>query len=171
MKEQADAMIVVEMRRCTWCRETKPMAEFLNSRGSLCQSCRQRSTPKNFSFVDMVGERYGKLIVLNHIVKTAKNKRSNGALWLCRCDCGDEKIVERRLLIKGSVASCGKCGYVRLRGNSMNPRFCKNCGNVIPISRGRGCVSKYCSKLCRGEYIETKEYKYFIKLSATCCGV
>lgn len=43
------------------------------------------------------GTRFGKLTVIS----------SNGGKNLCRCDCGNEKIVAKHLLLNGSVKSCG----------------------------------------------------------------
>lgn len=55
---------------------------------------------KKESFVDLTGQRFGKLIVLG-----ISNK--NEYTWLCKCDCGGEKIVHGDNLKKGSTNSCG----------------------------------------------------------------
>lgn len=53
---------------------------------------------------DLTGQRFGQLMV----VKRVENGKHGDAMWLCRCDCGNEKIVRagdlRRL--KGTK-SCG----------------------------------------------------------------
>ena len=51
---------------------------------------------------DMTGERYGRLTVLKHMGTKNKN-----AIWLCKCDCGNEVIVQRSNLIMGHTTSCG----------------------------------------------------------------
>ena len=52
---------------------------------------------------DFTGCRFGKLIVIE---PTAE--RSHGAIvWRCRCDCGNEVLVESRRLSSGVVKSCG----------------------------------------------------------------
>lgn len=48
------------------------------------------------------GKRFGKLTVLKYAC--SYKQRSN---WLCKCDCGNETIVESRLLKSGNVTSCG----------------------------------------------------------------
>ena len=53
-------------------------------------------------FKDLTGKRYGKLLV----VKRADNL-DNKVAWLCKCDCGGEKIIKGKNLIKGWVKSCG----------------------------------------------------------------
>ena len=40
-------------------------------------------------FRDRTGERYGRLLVVEHAGKNEKGKH----LWKCKCDCGNQKIV------------------------------------------------------------------------------
>lgn len=54
-------------------------------------------------FVDRTGQRFGKLIVLNHAGNNALKK----VLWKCRCDCGNESIVVAGSLVTGNTESCG----------------------------------------------------------------
>ena len=46
---------------------------------------------------DLTGQRFGKLVVLEFAGKTKRND----ALWLCQCDCGNQKILERKHLMSG----------------------------------------------------------------------
>ena len=65
--------------------------------------------------IDITGNRYGKLVV----IKRAENRvQPNGnvvAQWLCRCDCGNKKVIASAGLRYGKVKSCGclwkKHGY------------------------------------------------------------
>lgn len=52
--------------------------------------------------IDMTGERYGKLTVISR----AENTKANKAQWLCRCDCGNYKIITRHSLMQ-NTKSCG----------------------------------------------------------------
>ena len=54
---------------------------------------------------DLTGQRFGRLVVVKKAdwVKT----KSTGANWLCRCDCGNEKIVTSSALLTGNTKSCG----------------------------------------------------------------
>lgn len=47
--------------------------------------------------------RYGKLLVLN---EHSRDKHGN-VTWLCRCDCGNTKIVSGNCLRKGITTNCG----------------------------------------------------------------
>ncbi len=54
--------------------------------------------------IDMTGKRFGRLLVLSR----AENTPKGWAQWLCRCDCGNEKvIVGTSLTRKRPTQSCG----------------------------------------------------------------
>jgi len=52
--------------------------------------------------LDLTGQRFGKLTVL----APAENIDRRTA-WLCRCDCGRERVVKTYYLRSGKVTSCG----------------------------------------------------------------
>ena len=52
---------------------------------------------------DLLGQRFGKLTV----IARAENNKHNSAMWLCKCDCGTEKIIQGDCLLKGHTKSCG----------------------------------------------------------------
>lgn len=52
---------------------------------------------------DLKGQRFGCLVALEN-VGSSKSKRR---LWLCKCDCGNEKIVPSDSLINKNTKSCG----------------------------------------------------------------
>lgn len=54
-------------------------------------------------FVDLTGQQFGRLTV----IKRVENNKFNQIQWLCRCECGNEKIVSGNLLKKGNIKSCG----------------------------------------------------------------
>lgn len=53
--------------------------------------------------VDLTGQRFGRLSV----IERAGAAQSRQALWLCRCDCGNTKIVQSYDLRSGNTQSCG----------------------------------------------------------------
>ena len=58
---------------------------------------------------NIVGKKIEKLEVLKEVEKTKSGQRQ----FLCRCDCGNEKIVLGANLIYGETTSCGcNKGYV-----------------------------------------------------------
>jgi HNH endonuclease len=52
------------------------------------------------------GIRFGKLLTKKKICGSTKNPRTY-ARWLCKCDCGGEKIVNESSLYGGHTTSCG----------------------------------------------------------------
>lgn len=56
---------------------------------------------------DLTGRRFWKLTVLGRdpLLRDAKK------IWLCRCDCGNERIVESFSLVSGKQHSCGCYRY------------------------------------------------------------
>lgn len=53
--------------------------------------------------VNLVGKRFGRWIVLSFYLKD-ENRRYK---WLCKCDCGEEKVVFGINLTRGLSQSCG----------------------------------------------------------------
>ena len=51
----------------------------------------------------MTGQRYGRLTVVRFLERNV----TRGSLWLCQCDCGKTRVVDRRNLISGNTKSCG----------------------------------------------------------------
>lgn len=52
---------------------------------------------------DITGSKYGRLTVLSR----AENNKRGQAMWLCRCDCGNEVKVYGYSLVSGNTMSCG----------------------------------------------------------------
>ena len=52
--------------------------------------------------LDIIGVRYGRLTVVKEIEPKGRIRR-----FLCRCDCGNEKIASMNLLRSGRTKSCG----------------------------------------------------------------
>ena len=57
-------------------------------------------------FVDLTGKRYGRLTV----VKRVENSKNRSSRWLCKCDCGEDRIHSAGTLNYGTVKSCGCFG-------------------------------------------------------------
>lgn len=66
-------------------------------------------------FLDRTGLRYGRLLVIEHKGRDGRGKH----LWLCKCDCGNEKIVVADNLSSGKSKSCGclKKEFLSKKGN------------------------------------------------------
>ena len=66
-------------------------------------------------FKDRTGDKHGRLTVISHSGKDHRNKH----LWLCLCECGNEKVAVGDNLSSGKSNSCGclKTEFLARRGN------------------------------------------------------
>lgn len=69
---------------------------------------------------DLTAQRFGKLTV----IKENGFSKSGEIMWLCRCDCGNEKTINGRDLRRGHVVSC-RCGIVSRTHGMRNTRIYK----------------------------------------------
>src|SRR5581483_4278941 len=53
--------------------------------------------------LNLVGNKYGKLLVL----KRLENSKDGKTKWLCKCECGNEVVVTGNNLRSGGSKSCG----------------------------------------------------------------
>lgn len=51
----------------------------------------------------MIGRQFGYLTIIREVKREGSRRR----YWLCRCDCGNEKVVEESHLKDGHTKSCG----------------------------------------------------------------
>lgn len=135
-------------------------------------------------YKDMTGKRYGMLTVIEYVGKD----KFNNALWRCKCDCGQEKIVNRKRLISGDTRSCGCLHERRLAGQKFgrllviekvgtnearhNVWRCKcDCGNEIQVSatdivsghtRSCGCLMRETSAKTLTTHGKSKERLYTV---------
>jgi len=60
---------------------------------------------KSINGKNLIGKKFGKLSPIRHLGKI--NEKSIDQYWLCKCDCGNEKIIRSRNLANGGTRSCG----------------------------------------------------------------
>jgi hypothetical protein len=91
-----------------------------------------KSTRRGGKIKDITGKTFGKMTVVAFAYVLPKL----GAYWLCRCECGNEKVARGPALRKGSIVSCG-CHKARLfkdrsttHGLSHLPVFRRWCGMI-----------------------------------------
>ena len=53
--------------------------------------------------VDLIGQKFGRLTVIE---RCPRNKHGQD-MWLCKCDCGKEKVINGQSLRRGRTKSCG----------------------------------------------------------------
>jgi|APSaa5957512622_1039677.scaffolds.fasta_scaffold03105_7 hypothetical protein len=82
---------------------------------------------------DLVGKIFGKLTV----VKYVGNQK-----WLCKCSCGNEKIVKSKSLKSKRTKSCG---CITRLDNLVNQRF----GKLIVIKRAKNDLNGFTKWVCK----------------------
>lgn len=89
------------------------------------QSCgclkRDKTIKRNISNVDnLIGQRFGKLVVIaeGQLLKKASGK--NVRTWICQCDCGNTCKVQTQYLRNGDTSSCG---CIHSKGEAEIARF------------------------------------------------
>lgn len=106
----------------------------------------------------MIGQKFNRLLVLSYDVKKSKQMRRD--CYLCRCDCGIEKVMRGISLRKERAKSCGCLAHemaaARLRGKS-NP----NSGRKITwrLSPDAQALVEKCNKLV--PFIANKHFSRF----------
>lgn len=76
--------------------------------------------------LDLTGQRFGKLTV----IKFSHRGKWNKSCWLCKCDCGNEKIVNIQNLRDGHTRSCG---CLRKQPKWQLPEGVAACNQVIGV--------------------------------------
>lgn len=57
--------------------------------------------------IDMTGQKYGKLTVIKRIEDNVSPCGYRTVMWLCKCDCGNTRIMSGKKLRKTKEPSCG----------------------------------------------------------------
>lgn len=106
---------------------------------------------------NLVGERFGKLIVLEQVEDHVSSNNKRISQWLCQCDCGNTVVVSSISLKNGHTKSCGcikllredltgqRFGkltvlsqsedYIYPSGNHMSRWLCEcDCGNTVVVN-------------------------------------
>lgn len=58
--------------------------------------------------IDLTGQRFGELVVLERGESRKSRCGHPRTMWVCRCDCGEQTVVDSNSLKRGSTVTCGK---------------------------------------------------------------
>lgn len=70
------------------------------------------------AFIDLSGRTFGRLTVLSRALDRVRTSGKTRAMWLCRCECGRERIIQGAILRSGASRSCG-CFSNELRSKAL----------------------------------------------------
>ena len=85
--------------------------------------------------LDIAGKKFGHLTVIE---KAESPDELKDTFWRCRCDCGNETVVDRRRLVNGSIRSCGCKKKTPLEITGQRYGKLLVVGKNIPASKVRG---------------------------------
>lgn len=99
---------------------------------------------------DITGQKFGKLTVLkqtfDHLGKRLVRRR---ARFLCKCECGNEKIFVGNDLLNGKVKACGCVKKEVLKKMNENFKKQKAICKVCKKEFNKKCaIHYYCCKIC-----------------------
>lgn len=83
----------------------EPYFEYFCDCGDVGETSLRTIKTKRCKIKNIIGQRFGKLIVLERTVL----KRGHSYLWVCRCDCGKLCICSAFDLTKKRNKDCGEC--------------------------------------------------------------
>lgn len=75
--------------------------------------------------IEVIGQKFGRLLILNYSKKTPHNHRR----YLAQCNCGKKCVVSKNSLLSGHTQSCGCLqrertqDFNKLRINEKNPAY------------------------------------------------
>lgn len=99
-------------------------------------------------FVDLTGKKFNRLLILNRV-----ENKNNLVRYLCKCDCGNEKVIIGKSLTSGSkVKSCG-CLTVEV-AKRLHTRRTHGKSKTVTYRIYKGMFSRCYNK-------NTKDYKYY----------
>lgn len=113
---------------------------------------------------NLIGTRFGDNCIVLAYVGINKYRTS---LWLVRCNCGYEFVVQRQQIIgKKHVKSCQKCGYKKMgKGNIIDMvghKFGNDC-KIINFIRTENRISIWNAKCRCGKMFEASRSRIFNK--------
>lgn len=98
----------------------------LTSHNTQSCGCYQQQRVNETCFKSLVGQRFGKLVVVERVA----NNRFNHVCYRCQCDCGGGTIIDSTNLKNGNTNSCG---CIKSKGEmKINQWLTNNKINFIP---------------------------------------
>lgn len=138
-------------------------------RGNLVHLMKKHNIPKPKNYMNMIGYRSGKLVVVSEAPQP-ENINNNEKYWWCKCDCGNSNLVRvsTNSLRRKARKSCG-CEDTRVREHGIKNHKIGDIVNEWKIIKettqnGKECWECECTCGCKEKRIINKR-----KMSATFC--
>ena len=118
-------------------------------------------------FLDRTNMRYGRLLVIKHTGKDKMGKH----LWLCKCECGKEKVVVGDNLSSGKSNSCGclKAEFLAKNGNQYG--LYEDREEALLKVQYSHLKRRHTQRRMVGDIIDFKTFKELSKSPCKYCGL
>lgn len=111
--------------------------------------------------LDLTGQRFERLVA----IKPVETNAEGNVMWLCKCDCGNETVVNSQKLKSGHTRSCGCLGNeittLRNKAGRKDPNVLRRENRIYRIYYGM-ITRCYNPK-------DTKAYKHYGALGVSVC--
>ena len=112
--------------------------------------------------IDLTGRKFGKLTVVKRVEDHIQKSGAPKAMWLCKCECGGERIVYGQALRAGKAIDCGCDTHERLSALSREHATTHG-GSKTRLYKIWRHMRERCSKP------KCKEYKFYGARGITVC--
>lgn len=113
-------------------------------------------------FIDLTGNKYGKLTVVKRVEDHIQKSGAPKAMWLCKCECGGERIAYGQALRAGKIIDCG-CGDFERRSIQSTKNATTHGGSGTRLYRVWKAMKDRCLKP------GCKEYQFYGARGITVC--
>ena len=127
--------------KCDCGNEKDVISSDLTSGKTLSCGCLQKDVALTKNTIDLVGKRFGNLLVLKRIENHITSGGNVHHKYLCRCDCGNEIEVQGNLLRNGNVKSCGCMTKEYIRKAKQLDLIGKRFGRLVVIDKAEDYFS------------------------------
>ena len=136
-----------------------------NGKTKQCQECTKKLKYDNFQekLNEPIGKKFGKLTVLSLNKEKSTNKHY---FYNCKCDCGNDAIIERLRLINGEVVRCNECYWKERLQGQIDECLGKKFGKLTVVSfaglkdtnkEGEHLIMYNCKCDCGGTKVVSKK--------------
>lgn len=94
----------------------------------------------NYKDPNWIGQKFGRLTVVEYRVCEVGTSKVKRVEWLCRCDCGREKWIKAQSIVLGATTSCG-C----FRSELTSERSTTHGGRYTRLNRIWGDMKQRCT--------------------------
>lgn len=128
-------------------------------------------TSKGNKIIDITGQKFGKLTVLNRDIRYDQLNRIRRNYWVCLCNCGNKSITTTSALIHGQTRSCGCLVKKDIGINPFNRLFRTYKANAEKSNRIKITKGQNREYIFNGVDRFNNDKGYTIDNSIPCCKV